>query len=155
MLTPEMEAAYQESVRRIEQSYNDSSYQTKLAQYYSMIEKANERYSVLNTLNLFMSDQALALIELCTECIELEAEIKTKREYYENHIFDMSPPYKMLAMIYDKRGDYEKVVSTCMQAIKNGYPADNTKGGMRGRMAKALKRGKIEITDEIKAVLGI
>ena len=155
MFTPEQETNYQESMRRLELSYTDSSYQAKLSKYCSLIEKINERYSVLNSLNLFQTEQGDALVELCVDCIKLEAQIKKKREYYENYTFDSSPAYKTLAMIYEKRGEYDKVVDVCVFAIDAGYPSDGTKGGMRGRMARAIKRGKIEVTDEMKTILEI
>lgn len=155
MLSPELEAKYKEDLRRIEESYKDSSYQRKLKKYFELIEQANEKYSVLNSLGILSGEKASDLIELCRSCIKVEADIKAKREYYENCTFPVSPPYKLLAMIYEKRCEYDNVISTCVEAIRAGYATDGTKGGMRGRIARAIKKGTIELTEDLRAVLEI
>lgn len=155
MLSPELQEKYNEQLKRIDQSYADTEYQIKLQKYYSYMEEANQSYSVLNSLGLFDSEHTHALIALCEEWAVLESEIKDKRHYYEGSPFFESPPMKMLAMIYEKAGDYSSSAAVCVRAIQAGYPNDGTKGGMRGRLARMIKRGKLDLTEEMKLVLQI
>lgn len=146
---------YELSLKRIEESYKDKSYQNALSKYCKQLERIRESYSVLNNLNLLIGEKANELISLCIQNIELEAKIRTKREYYERCSFDYSEAYKYLCLIYDKQQKYENVATVCITAIRAGYVKDGTKGGMRGRLARTVKRGNLPITDEIAEALNI
>lgn len=155
MLTPEMQKQHDEHLKRLEQACADEDYQRKLHQYFSMMEEANHTYSVLNSLGMFDAEHSQKLIDYCEKWAALEADIRTKRNYYEGSLFLESPPLKMLAIIYEKNSRYSASALVCVRAIKNGYPNDGTKGGMRGRLARMIKKGKLDVTDEMKQILGI
>lgn len=146
---------YNLSLKRIEESYKDASYQKSLNKYYKQLEKIKESYSVLNNLGMLAGTKANELISLCIQNIELEAKIRKKREYYERCTFDFSDSYKYLCMIYEKQQQFDLVADVCTSAIRAGYIKDGTKGGMRGRLARAVKRGNLPITDEIVKALNI
>lgn len=146
---------YELSLKRIEEADKDKPYQRALRIYYDQINRIREKYSVLNNLGLLDSEKANELIALCIENIELEAKIKKKREYYEMYSFDQSTAYKYLSMIYDKQQKYDNVATVCIAAIRAGYVNDGTKGGMRGRLARAVKKGNLQITDEMAKSLDL
>ena len=50
--------------------------------------------------------------------------------------------FKFLAMIYEKRGEYDKAIDVCKQAIKLGYSHDGTKGGMKARIEKLKQKAE-------------
>lgn len=63
-------------------------------------------------------------------------------EYYEMHIpiRITSIPYKKLAIIYEKEGNYSQAIQLCEEALSFGFTDDGTKGGMEGRLAKLKKK---------------
>lgn len=88
------------------------------------------------------------VIDLCNEDIGLAKLFKAywedlqKTGYYEE-AYDRLPVYpsfKRLAIIYDKRKDYDKAISICQQAIELGYVDDGTDGQMPGRIARLMRK---------------
>ena len=56
------------------------------------------------------------------------------------------PSFKKLAIIYEKRKDYDSAISVCKSAIKAGYKNDGTEGGMKGRIEKLkAKQSKLKV----------
>lgn len=133
----------------------DGPYQRDLAKFYDYLTHIRERYTVINTLASFSDKAGDELVDSCADAIDLEIRIKEKREYYENRKFDMSEPARTLAMIFEKRGEYENAAAVCVLAIENGFTADGTTGGMRGRLARMIKKGNLPLTDAYKEVLGL
>lgn len=149
------EQEYREALRRYDEAHADTEYQAKLTRYYELLTQTKEAYSVINNVGTFDSNAGDRLIEACAEAMSIEAEIKEEREYYENHVFDMSPSCKTLAMVFEKRGEYQRAATICVYAIENGYTADGTSGGMRGRLARMIKKGNLPLTDNIKNILNL
>lgn len=56
------------------------------------------------------------------------------------------PAFELLAKIYEKQGNFEEACFVCQRAIVLGYTEDGTKGGMRGRLEKLLKRAGLNLT---------
>lgn len=133
----------------------DAEYQSDLNTFYALLTHIREMYSVIGSVGSFSDEAGDRLIDSCAEAIEIEEKIRENREYYENTHFEMSEPRKTLAMIYEKRGDYEHAANVCAFAIRSGYPKDGTDGGMRGRMARMIKKGNLPLTDAYKEVLGL
>ena len=149
------EQEYRKAMQLYDEAQRDKVYQKKLNRYFELLTQIQEKYSVINNIGSFSADEGDVLIASCAEAIELEKDIREKREYYEDHIFDMSPPCKTLAMIFEKRGEYQQAATICVYAIENGYPNDGTKGGMRGRLARMMKKGDLPLTDNLKNILNI
>lgn len=149
------DAEYKKALQRYDEKQADKTYLNKEAKYYELTMKINEAYSVINNVGSFSDAAGDNLIKMCIDALDIEADIKEKREYYENHIFDMSPICKTLAMIYEKRGEYQRAATMCVYAIENGYPSDGTKGGMRGRLARMIKKGDLPLTDNLKNILNL
>ena len=80
------------------------------------------------------------VIEYCIEDISLVDDLLDYYKKWRALGNDILPPafpsYKRLAIVYEKRRDYDKAVSVCLDAIKHGYGNDGTHGGMKGRMEK-------------------
>ena len=146
---------YIKSLQLYDEAQADTEYQTKLSQFYELLTQIQEAYSVINNVGSFSADEGNALIEKCVQAMGLEADIREKREYYENHVFDMSIPCKMLSMIFEKRCEYQRAATICVYSIENGYPNDGTQGGMRGRLARMIKKGNLPLTDNLKNILNL
>lgn len=149
------EQEYREALRRYDEAHADAEYQAELNRYFELLTQIKEAYSVINNTGSFVSDAGDRLIGACAEAMSIEAKIKEEREYYENHVFDMSPSCKTLAMVFEKRGEYQRAATICVYAIENGYTADGTSGGMRGRLARMIKKGNLPLTDNIKNILNL
>lgn len=149
------EEEYRKALRLYDEAQRDKEYQKKLTQYYELITQIQEAYSVINSLGAFSGNAGDNLIESCAEAIGLELDIRGKRQYYENQVFDMSPACKTLAMILEKRCEYQRAATICVYAIENGYANDGTKGGMRGRLARMIKKGNLPLTDNLKTILNL
>lgn len=150
---PAHEIEYQNALRLYDEAHADLSYQHDLNQFYDFLTKIREDYSVINSLSSFDSELADRLIDNCAATIILETKLKEKREYYENRKFDVSEGAKILAMVFEKRGEYDNAAAVCVMAIENGFPADYTSGGMRGRLARMIKKGNLPLTEEFKKIL--
>ncbi len=149
------EKEYKKALQLYDEAQRDKAYQKKLTQFFELLTQIQEAYSVINNVGSFSDDAGNALIERCAKAIELESEIREKRNYYENYVFDMSTPCKLLAMVFEKRCEYQRAATICVYAIENGYTNDGTKGGMRGRLARMIKKGNLPLTDNIKNILNL
>lgn len=149
------EQEYLNALRLYDEAHADEEYQKKHTQFFELLTQIREAYSVINNVDVFTGTAGETLIEFCVKAMEIEADIRKKREYYENQVFDMSVPCKTLAMIYEKRCEYQRAATICVYAIENGYTNDGTKGGMRGRLARMIKKGELPLTDNLKNILNI
>lgn len=149
------EEEYLNALQLYDEAQADAEYQRKLSQLYALLTHIQEAYSVINNVDSFSDTAGDNLIESCAKAMSIEADIRKKREYYENQVFDMSPPCKTLAMIFEKRCEYQRAATICVYAIENGYTNDGTKGGMRGRLARMIKKGDLPLTDNLKNILNL
>lgn len=150
-----LDAEYNEALKRYDEALGDPEYQEGLNRYFCLCSKINERYTVINTIGSFSDESTGALISECEEAFDIDVRIKKKREYYERTEFNQAPEMKTLAMVYEKRGEFEKAAMVCVMAINEGFPADGTAGGMRGRLARMIKKGNIELNDKLRKILEI
>ncbi len=144
-----------EEARRYYRGQLDKQYQADLSAFFDMIAKIREMYTVINTVASFSDAAGDNLIELCNAAIELDDSIRAKREYYDGFTCDYSDAYKTLAMVWEARGDYERAALVCVSAIQKGYTRDGTSGGMRGRLARMIKKGGLPLTEGMKDILGL
>lgn len=149
------EQEYRKALQLYDEAHADTEYQKKLSQFFNLLTQIREKYSVINNVGSFLDVEGDRLIEICVQAMNIEAEIRDKRQYYENHIFNMSEPCKTLAMIYEKRGEFQRAATICVYAIENGYTNDGTTSGMRGRLSRMIKKGNLPLTDNLKKVLNL
>lgn len=152
---PFNEKEYRKALQLYDEAQSDKAYQKKLTQLFELLTHIQEAYSVINNVGSFTDVAGDSLIESCSKAMDIEAEIREKRQYYENCVFDMSPPCKTLAMVFEKRCEYQRAATICVYAIENGYINDGTKGGMRGRLARMIKKGDLPLTDNLKKILNL
>lgn len=119
--------------------------------YYSGIEKIECMWAVLKNLDLLNSKDADTFEKLCTT---------NKKGYLnmigfdKNHNKQFAPPpyapcYVRLAMLYEKRKEWDKAINICIEAIKYGAYDDHSKGKMYGRLARMIKKAGIKPTKEM------
>lgn len=149
------EEEYRKALKLYDEAHADKEYQDKLTQYYEFLTQIQETYSVINNIGSFCGEEGEKLIENCALAMGIEENIREKRQYYEDRVLDMSPPCKTLAMVFEKRGDYQTAATICAYAIENGYVSDGTKSGMRGRLARMIKKGNLPLTDNLKELLNL
>ena len=62
--------------------------------------------------------------------------------------------YKRLAMICEKREDYERRGGDrALTALRDGATNDGSQSGMAGRLRRMLKKGRLQPTDEMRQYL--
>lgn len=149
------EEEYRNALRLYDEAHADEQYQKDLHLFCDLVSAIRESYSVNNALGSFSGESGDKLIDLCADAINLDIELKEKRDYYDNQKHDMSEPAKTLAMVFEKRGEYGNAAAVCVMAIENGFPADGTSGGMRGRLARMIKKGNLPLTDDLKRILNL
>ena len=117
--------------------------------YYDNLEKLEERYSVLYNLGLIDGDEVNGFINLCKQNILDFNRFKEACKPYNEEMPPSVPAYKRLAMIYEKQGKYREAIEICATAINNGVVSDGTKGRMRGRLARLIRKYDGDLPDSI------
>ena len=121
----------------------DKAFISMEREYYQLLEEIESDYSVL--VNSIAVNDAMynRLEEKCIRGTALFQMLVPLWEKYERGVPYSSPPYKRLAMIREKKGDYEGAALACVQQLRLGVMGDGTKGGMRGRLARMVKKGHL------------
>lgn len=103
---------------------------------------AYQEYKAANAeTDLYSEKMEHAIYFLIKDC-QLARDV---RRYYESEGIEelKYPSFKRLAMIYEKREEYDKAIDICNQAIERGFTDDGTANGMTGRIEKlTIKRDK-------------
>lgn len=79
----------------------------------------------------------------CMKKFHAETGEKHPDEYYQRYVLTIPTvnPFKILAIMYEKNGEYDKAIQICNEALTfPGYESDGTKGGMKGRLEKLMKK---------------
>lgn len=135
-----------------EKRNKDTAYQRENAKYWNTSMEIDEKYSILTNLGDFNTPAADKLLEICYEQIDRAKRLREKWALYNEGAGRINA-YQRIAMIYEKRGEHLKAAEACLMAVNDGQKEDGTKGGMLGRMTRMLKKGGLEPTEEMKAVL--
>ena len=147
--------AQDEEMRRYYEAQADKEYQAARSAFYELTAEIKETYTILSNVGSFAGADGDKLIERCSAAIELDDFIREKRDYYDSAKYEYCEPYKILSMVHEKRGDYQRAAITCVLAIQNGYTKDGTSGGMRGRLARMIKKGNLPISENMKEILNL
>lgn len=91
-------------------------------------------------------------IALCEQAISLRKELLPSLAEYD-WVRHNNDPYKRLAVVYEKRGDYQQAAAVSLRALQDGLPNDGNAKGFAGRLDRMLKRGQLQPTDEMKQYL--
>lgn len=133
----------------------DKDHQNNMKKFYALCDKIKERYTVISNVCSFSDPSVDMLIADCLEAFELNVKIQEKAKQYKQAVSVHSFELKTLAMIYEKQQEYEQAAMFCIMAIENGFTSDGTTGGMRGRLARMIKKGNLELTDQLRKILEI
>jgi hypothetical protein len=109
--------------------------------FYDEMSKVEESWSVIYNFKSYDSSAASDFEKLCYKNIDTWKHMKAVRDsngYYEypKHV----PGYVRLAMLYERRGEWEAAIDICAEAIKEGAYQDGNKSTMRGRLARYLSK---------------
>lgn len=144
----EQDAYIQEQEHSLWQEHHNDT-----APFFEMMEDIEKKYSILTNIDSgFESNAADVLLSLCYENIRMKKWLDQKWQGYEHH-YIYTYAYQRIAMIYEKQGKYDLAAQACVDAINDGFIRDRTSGGMPGRLARMIKRGKLEITPEMEVAL--
>ena len=121
--------------------------------YSLLVTQIPKAYNALRNSGIFEGPSADEFLILCNQAISLRREILPQLEKGD-WIFTHGEGYKRLAMVLEKRGDFQGAAEMCLLALRDGATSDGSQSGMAGRMARMLKKGKIPPTAEMKTYLG-
>lgn len=110
-----------------------------IKEHYNNIETIEAQYSVLYNLKQFHSPQMDNLISLCEKDISIAKEFCRLCKSYNRDIPPSYNTFKRLAIIYDKRKEYDKAIAVCVKSIELGFVEDGTPGKMYGRLARMIR----------------
>lgn len=113
--------------------------------YHKNIERIEVMYSILNNSKTYFGDSADKFLELCIDGTLLISNYKKVCLKFNVSVPEFSTAHYRLAMFYEKRKEYTKGITICVDAIKNGYHNDGTKGQMYGRLARLMRKANIDI----------
>ena len=126
----------------------DNKYKNIVDNHNKLNDEINVKYSVARELTTFDSPEMEHVIELCKQDIAYAPAIikydNELQELYEDT--DWYTPilfydtFKRLAIIYEKRKEYDKAIDVCKQAINLGITKDGSQGGYHGRMARLIRK---------------
>lgn len=116
-------------------------------------EQYEEQYAILSNLNEFFTPRMDECISLCWKSINLaEAIREADIDMYGVAMNNVSPFYR-LSIIYEKRKEFEAAMKVCAMAIRLGFTKDGSKGGMRGRLARLMRKaGHVQMSEEYVAL---
>lgn len=132
-----------EQVRKVHKKY-ESVYNSHI----KLEDEINLKYSVAKELKTFDSPEMSEIVELCIKDIsyaplmikyrqELKVAGENERWYAPLERYDT---FKRLAIIYEKRKEYDKAKDICKQAINLGLRKDGSQGGYPGRLARLMRK---------------
>jgi len=126
----------------------DEKYQSDLRQYYDFVDKVEQQYSTVHNMGAWSGPNANRLELLCKRNIGMAEGLKDRWVKYKQPL-PRIPAYQRLAMLYEKQEKYFDAANICMIAIQDGFSKDSTNSGMRGRLARMVKKGKLQATPEM------
>ncbi len=125
----------------------EKKYNKVVRLHYKLLEKIEMDYRVVINMGDEFSPQMDGVIKDCLTDIGIAREFynycKERAEYYKEPIETQVPTYpsfKRLAIIYEKRKEYDKALEICQKAIDIGFIKDGTTGQMPGRAARLYKK---------------
>lgn len=108
--------------------------------YSELLELIKRQWSDLYKSKDYNSTLALKIEKECYEAISYFEQIQNIDKCHNQPVMNSSPIYTKLALLYERRGDYEKGIEACKMAIKVGM-------GEHGRMEKLIKKAGRTPTD--------
>jgi hypothetical protein len=146
------------AIASISKDQNDGDYELRQFQiiekkykacndnHFKNLTKIDSKYSALNSSKIYYGKNMDILIALCEKDIALASEFRQYNlKQYPTKNLPSYGTFKRLAIIYEKRKEYEKAAQVCARAIKMGFYNDGTDGQIFGRLARLLRLAGIKI----------
>lgn len=118
--------------------------------YYEQMEQIQEAWSVLYNLKAYDTDKADRFEDMCIDNIKNYFAMRSAEEgtpAEDDRDYDV-PAYTRLAMLYERRGEYDKAIEVCAESIKDRWVK-----GEYARLARMIRKSKSEVSDDIMALL--
>lgn len=109
--------------------------------YSDLLALIKRQWSDLYKSKDYNSKLASKIEKECYEAISYYEQVQNIDRRHNQPTMNGSPVYTKLALLYERRGDYEKGIEICKMAIKVGMGED-------GRMEKLIKKAGRTPTDE-------
>lgn len=137
-----------------------ASYDAKVTateKYYNGMKEVEKRWSILYNLNDFYSKRTDEFESLCHRNIEdYHIMLAAEKACGEDPTIPIRvPAYVRLAMLYEKKEDYENALLICATAIKEGASLDGNRGQMQGRLARLIKKYGGSVNSSITDLLDL
>lgn len=114
--------------------------------YSETLELIKNQWSNLYKSKDYNGKLASKIEKECYEAISYFEQVQDIDRRHNQPTMNGSPVYTKLALLYERRGDYEKGIEVCKMAIKVGM-------GEYGRMEKLIKKaGRIPTDEEMKLI---
>lgn len=104
--------------------------------YIVLMNHIQKEWSAIYRSNVYTGEKASSLELDCLTAISYYNKIHKIDIKYNKATPQNCPPYKRLAMLYEKQGNFEKSVSICTSALLNGAYGD----GMCKRLVRMIKK---------------
>lgn len=125
----------------------DSQYEVKFRplfnEYFNSAAKIKSEWSVISNEKVYIGNRVERFIELCKHNIEAYRKMVALENKYNKDHLQEAEGYKRLAMLYEKQGEIDKVISVCKEAIKHGDVKS-----MPSRLLRMIKKLNREPTEE-------
>ena len=117
--------------------------------YYPGMQKIETDWSTLYNSKNYTGDASYIFETSCRKNILLYKQMFDISRKYKQENPPSAPAYKRLAMLYERRGDFEKAISVCKEALSIGVNTDDTSK----RLGRLIKKAGRTPTDEELALL--
>lgn len=131
-------------------AWQDKELRQLQTQYYRLSEEIEEDYTVYIN-GQGGPDASERLEQKCLQGAMLFHQLVPYMNKYEQSLPNSTVAFKRLAMLREKRGDYEGAELACVQQMRLGVFGDGSKSGMRGRLARMIKKGNLSQNKRIMA----
>lgn len=113
-----------------------------IAQHFAYNERIGQMYSVAKAKGDPHSKQMNKVIEACKKDIALAEQCRDYWRKTDKSLRSLPryPSFSRLAIIYERRREYEEAIRVCRLALRMGYDDDGTEGGFPGRIARLTKK---------------
>lgn len=125
-----------------------AKYEDMINKHYKLVEEINVKYSVARQLTTYDSPEMDEVVDLCKKDIQYAPIIieyfeklrETSEDPEDYPPIEFYDTFARIAIIYEKRKDYDKGIDICKQAISLGITKDGSQGGYYGRMARLMRK---------------
>lgn len=119
--------------------------------HYKYNETIDRLYKIGNSFDYKFNPKMEECIACCIKDIDIFQDFKRIHEECDQSI-PTYPSFRRLAIIYDKRKEYDKAIAVCTQALLMGY---DDEGSMYARLSKLLKKSGGMPMEEYLPSIGI